>query len=150
MLIDPLDSGIDGVAELARQTTVPVAISAAVRSPADIVALWRRGAAPHLVIDLAVVGGLWPARNAPSWPQQRNCPLHYAAGPGWAWPWPACCNWPPLCRTWRLRTSTRRIKFKKMYCETGRRSLTERSPFPRDLAWAWRSTAQRIEKYLVT
>lgn len=60
---DPLAAGLDGFAALARQTTVPLAVSASVRTPADVLAVARGGAAPHVVIDVASVGGLWPARQ---------------------------------------------------------------------------------------
>ncbi|HEY1601441.1 MAG TPA: mandelate racemase/muconate lactonizing enzyme family protein [Pirellulales bacterium] len=82
MLIDPLDSGLEGVAELARQTSVPLAISAAIRSPADILSLWRRGAAPHLVIDIAVVGGLWPARQCAIVAAATQLPASLRGGAG--------------------------------------------------------------------
>jgi len=61
--LDPLATGIDGFASLARQTAVPLAASASIHSPADVLALARSGAAPHVEIDIAQVGGLWPARK---------------------------------------------------------------------------------------
>ncbi len=61
--LDPLATGLDGFAALARQTTLPLAVSAAIRNPGDVLAVARLGAAPHVVIDVALVGGLWPARK---------------------------------------------------------------------------------------
>lgn len=62
-LIDPLASGLDGFAALARQTGAPLAASAAIRSAGDVLTLARSGAAPHVVVDIGQVGGLWPARK---------------------------------------------------------------------------------------
>jgi L-alanine-DL-glutamate epimerase-like enolase superfamily enzyme len=61
--LDPLASGLDGFAALARQTGAPLAASASIHSPADVLTLARSGAAPHLVVDIGQVGGLWPARK---------------------------------------------------------------------------------------
>jgi L-alanine-DL-glutamate epimerase-like enolase superfamily enzyme len=62
-LLDPLASGLDGFAALARQTGAPLAASAAIHSPTDVLTLARSGAAPHVVVDIGQVGGLWPARK---------------------------------------------------------------------------------------
>ena len=62
-IVDPLDSGIDGLAALTRQTTVPLAVCAPLRSAADLLMLLRAGGCAHLIIDVNQVGGLWPARQ---------------------------------------------------------------------------------------
>jgi L-alanine-DL-glutamate epimerase-like enolase superfamily enzyme len=62
-VIDPLQTGVDGLPALVRQTTVRVAVSAPVRSPADVIALTRCGVPLHILVDINVVGGLWPARK---------------------------------------------------------------------------------------
>ena len=84
-VIDPLETGVDGLPALVRQTTVRVAISAPVRSPADVIALTRCGVPLHVLVDTNVVGGLWPARSALSWPRQHSCPCRCAARRGSAW-----------------------------------------------------------------
>jgi len=61
--LDPLATGLDGLTALARQTAVPLAVSSSIRAPADVIAVARAGMAPHVVIDIALVGGLWPARK---------------------------------------------------------------------------------------
>jgi muconate cycloisomerase len=63
-LLDPLDTReLYPVASLGRQTTVPLAVWRAVRSPADVLAAARCGAASSVVIDLEQVGGISPARS---------------------------------------------------------------------------------------
>ena len=39
LLVDPLATGLDGFASLARQTSVPLAVSAPIRSPSDLLPL---------------------------------------------------------------------------------------------------------------
>lgn len=62
-VIDPLETGVDGLPALIRQTTVRVAVSAPIRSPAAVIALTRCGVPLHVLVDINVVGGLWPARQ---------------------------------------------------------------------------------------
>jgi len=83
-IVDPLDSGLDGLAALARQTTVPLAVSAPLRSPTDILTLLRSGGCAHLVIDMNLVGGLWPARQCAVLAAAAQIPasLRGAAGMG--------------------------------------------------------------------
>jgi L-alanine-DL-glutamate epimerase-like enolase superfamily enzyme len=81
-LLDPLDTGLDGFAALARQTTVPLAISSAIRGPADVLAVARAGAAPQVVIDIALVGGLWPARKCAIVAAAANLPASLRGGDG--------------------------------------------------------------------
>jgi L-alanine-DL-glutamate epimerase-like enolase superfamily enzyme len=62
--IDPLAAGhLFAVAALGRQTSVPLAVWRAIRSPADVQAAIRCSAAPLVVIDLGLVGGITPARK---------------------------------------------------------------------------------------
>jgi L-alanine-DL-glutamate epimerase-like enolase superfamily enzyme len=62
--IDPLAAGdLFSVAALGRQTSVPLAMWRAIRGPSDVQAAVRCGAAPMVVIDLGLVGGITPARK---------------------------------------------------------------------------------------
>jgi len=62
--LDPLVSAdASEVSALARLTRLPLAVSRGVRAANDVLALARGGSAPHVVIDLDQVGGLWPARK---------------------------------------------------------------------------------------
>lgn len=54
--------GLHHVASLARQTSVPLAVWRAIRSPADALTAVRCNAAPFLLIDLDQVGGIVPVR----------------------------------------------------------------------------------------
>ena len=62
-LADPLDTWeLHPVASLGRQTSVPLAVWRAIRSPADALIAVRCNAAPFLIVDLEQVGGIVPAR----------------------------------------------------------------------------------------
>ncbi|MEN6450316.1 MAG: mandelate racemase/muconate lactonizing enzyme family protein [Thermoguttaceae bacterium] len=62
-IIDPLHApAAHSLASLARQTTVPLCVWRAIRSPADVLTAVRYSAANYLVIDLEQVGGIVPAR----------------------------------------------------------------------------------------
>lgn len=64
LFIDPLAStDIEATASLARQTNIPLGLSAAIRTPRDVMAAIRSRAAQHLIIDLYRVGGLTAARK---------------------------------------------------------------------------------------
>jgi L-alanine-DL-glutamate epimerase-like enolase superfamily enzyme len=63
-LLDPLNTReLYPVAALARQTSVPLAVWRAIGGPADVLAAFRCGAAPLVVVDLERVGGLSAARK---------------------------------------------------------------------------------------
>jgi len=63
-MLDPLRANELGtIASLRRQTSVPLAAWRAIRSPADVLALVRCRAAPFVVVDLELVGGIAPARR---------------------------------------------------------------------------------------
>jgi L-alanine-DL-glutamate epimerase-like enolase superfamily enzyme len=63
-LLDPFPTDeLDQVASLRRQTSVPLAVWRAIRSPADLLALVRCGAAPFAVVDLQRVGGIVSAQK---------------------------------------------------------------------------------------
>lgn len=62
--LDPLDTpSLDELASLGRQTSAPLAVSRAIRTPADVLAAVRCGAGRFVVIDLERVGGIVPARK---------------------------------------------------------------------------------------
>jgi L-alanine-DL-glutamate epimerase-like enolase superfamily enzyme len=64
-LLDPLATReLYPVAALGRQTAVPLAVWRAIRSPADVLALVRSGAAAYVVLDAEQLGGISPARAA--------------------------------------------------------------------------------------
>jgi L-alanine-DL-glutamate epimerase-like enolase superfamily enzyme len=63
LFVDPLATGLDGFAALARQTTVALAVSAPIRSPSDLFSVARGTSSPHVIIDVGLVGGLWAARK---------------------------------------------------------------------------------------
>ncbi len=81
-IIDPLETGVDGLAALVRQTTVPVAVSTPVRSPADVLALTRCGVPLHILVDMSVVGGLWPARKCAIVGAAAQLPVSLRGGAG--------------------------------------------------------------------
>ena len=61
--LDPLNTReLHPVASLGRQTSVPLAVWRAIRSPADVLTAVRCNAAPFLMVDLEQVGGIVPAR----------------------------------------------------------------------------------------
>ncbi|MFH1921516.1 MAG: mandelate racemase/muconate lactonizing enzyme family protein [Planctomycetota bacterium] len=63
-MLDPLRTGdLDEIAALRRQTSVPLAVWRSIRGPADVLALVRSGAAPFVVVDIGLVGGIARARE---------------------------------------------------------------------------------------
>jgi len=63
-LIDPLaNGGIDAVATLARQTSVPMAVSRELQSPSDVLRIARSGSIRHVFVTIERVGGLTAARK---------------------------------------------------------------------------------------
>ena len=64
LFLDPVrGADVFSVATLARQTSIPLGIWRAIRSPTDVLITIRCGAVPYVVVDLERVGGLTPARN---------------------------------------------------------------------------------------
>ena len=62
-LLDPLATAeLYPIASLGRQTTVPLGVWRAIRSPRDVLALVRADAAAYVVIDPEQLGGISPAR----------------------------------------------------------------------------------------
>jgi L-Ala-D/L-Glu epimerase len=62
-LLDPLNTTeLYPVANLGRQVSVPLAVGRAIRSPSDVLAAVRCGAASFVVVNTARVGGIVPAR----------------------------------------------------------------------------------------
>jgi len=81
-MLDPLRSSeLDQVASLRRQTSVPLAVWRAVRSPADVLAVVRCGAAPFVVVDLERVGGISPARQCAAIAQAGSISALLGGGP---------------------------------------------------------------------
>jgi len=81
-VLDPLNTrDLDQVASLRRQTSVPLAVWRGVRSPADVLAVIRCGAASSVVIDLGLVGGLSAARKCAAIAQAAGLGACLAAGP---------------------------------------------------------------------
>jgi len=80
-VIDPLKTrDLDQVASLRRQTSVPLAGWRSVRSPADVLAVVRCGAAPAVVVDLPRVGGIGAARKCAAIAQAAGLEACLAAG----------------------------------------------------------------------
>lgn len=64
-LLDPLDaSDLQQTATLARLSPVPIAVSRAIRSPADVWRITRASERLHLVLDIARLGGISSVRRA--------------------------------------------------------------------------------------
>ncbi len=62
--LDPFAAaGVGEVSELARLTTLPLAVSRGIRAASDVLALARRGSSPHVIVDPDQVGGLSSARK---------------------------------------------------------------------------------------
>lgn len=81
-LLDPLRSfDLAQTASLRRQTSVPLAVGRPIRGPADVLAVLRCGAAPHVVIDLRQVGGLAAARRCAAVAQAGGLGASLACGP---------------------------------------------------------------------
>ena len=82
LVLDPLKSrDLDRVAALRRQTSVPLGVWRGIRSPADVLALVRCGAAPFAVVDLQLVGGLTAARKCAAVAQAAGLGAALATGP---------------------------------------------------------------------
>ena len=81
-LLDPLESHeLDQIASLRRQTNVPLGVWRAIRGPADMLALVRCGAAPFVVVDLGLVGGIAPARRTAAIAQAAGVSASLGGGP---------------------------------------------------------------------
>ncbi len=81
-LLDPLKSpDLTQTASLRRQTSVPLAAGRPIRAPADVLAVLRCGAVPHVVIDLRQVGGLSAARRCAAVAQAGGLGASLACGP---------------------------------------------------------------------
>jgi L-alanine-DL-glutamate epimerase-like enolase superfamily enzyme len=81
-VIDPLTTrDLDQVASLRRQTSVPLAVWRSIRSPADVLAVVRCGAASRVVIDLQRVGGLAAARKCAAIAQAAGLGACLTTGP---------------------------------------------------------------------
>jgi len=79
--LDPLaPEEADEVGFLRRQTSVPLAVSRCVASASDMLGVARSKAAPNVVIDLAQVGGLLPARKCAAIADAAD--LHASLGGG--------------------------------------------------------------------
>jgi L-alanine-DL-glutamate epimerase-like enolase superfamily enzyme len=82
VVLDPLASrDLDQVASLRRQTSVPLGVWRAIRSPSDVLALVRCGAAPFAVVDLQRVGGLTTARKCAAILQAAGLGAALSTGP---------------------------------------------------------------------
>jgi L-alanine-DL-glutamate epimerase-like enolase superfamily enzyme len=81
-MLDPLESNeLDQIASLRRQTSVALGVWRAIREPADVLALVRCGAAPFVVVDLGLVGGIAPARRAAAIAQAAGVSASLGGGP---------------------------------------------------------------------
>ena len=81
-VLDPLRSNeLDEIAALRRQTCVPLAVRQAIQRPADMLALFRCGAAQSAVVDLQLVGGLMPARKSAAVAQAGGIDVSLGGGP---------------------------------------------------------------------
>jgi muconate cycloisomerase len=81
-VLDPLKTrDLEQVASLRRQTSVPLAVWRSVRSPADVLAVVRCGAAPFVVVDLQLVGGMATAKKCAAIAQAAGLGASLAAGP---------------------------------------------------------------------
>jgi L-alanine-DL-glutamate epimerase-like enolase superfamily enzyme len=81
-MLDPLESNeLDQIASLRRQTSVRLGVWRAICEPADVLALVRCGAAPFVVVDLGLVGGIAPARRAAAIAQAAGVSASLGGGP---------------------------------------------------------------------
>jgi len=81
-LLDPLKSpDLTQIASLRRQTSIPLAAGRPIRGPADVLAVLRCGAVPHVVIDIRQVGGLAAARRCAAVAQAGGLGASLACGP---------------------------------------------------------------------
>lgn len=82
LLLDPLKSpDLTQMASLRRQTSIALAAGRPIRGPADVLAVLRCGAVPHVVIDLRQVGGLAAARRCAAVAQAGGLAASLACGP---------------------------------------------------------------------
>ena len=80
-LLDPLSAPeLDQVASLRRQTSVPLGLRRAIAGPSDVLAVVRCGAAPFIVVDLQLVGGLVAARKCAAIAQAAGLGASLASG----------------------------------------------------------------------
>ncbi len=81
-VIDPLrNASLDEIAALRRQVNVPLAVGRSVHSTSDVLALVRCGAAPFVVVDLPLVGGVVPARKSAAVIQAAGLNASLGSGP---------------------------------------------------------------------
>jgi L-alanine-DL-glutamate epimerase-like enolase superfamily enzyme len=81
-VLDPLKTrDLDQVASLRRQTSVPLGVRRSIRSPADVLAVVRCGAAAVVVVDLQRVGGLTTAKKCAAIAQAAGLEACLASGP---------------------------------------------------------------------
>jgi L-alanine-DL-glutamate epimerase-like enolase superfamily enzyme len=82
LVMDPLNTlEFHSLASLARQTTVPIAAWRAIRGPVDALACVRCGAAAFVVVDLARVGGIIPARKCAAVTEAAGISVMLGGGP---------------------------------------------------------------------
>jgi L-alanine-DL-glutamate epimerase-like enolase superfamily enzyme len=81
-LLDPTKTlDLVQMATLRRQTSVCLAVQRPIRSPGDVLAVVRSGAAPFAVVDLDRVGGMLPARKCAAIAQAAGLHAALAIGP---------------------------------------------------------------------
>jgi L-alanine-DL-glutamate epimerase-like enolase superfamily enzyme len=82
LVIDPLRGGnLDQVASLRRQVNTPLAVWRPIQRPVDVLSLVRCGAAPFVVVDLQLVGGMLPARKCAAIAQAAGLGTSLGSGP---------------------------------------------------------------------
>lgn len=82
LIIDPLRGGdLDQLASLRRQVNTPLAAWRPIHSPVDVLTLVRCGAAPFVVVDLQLVGGMVPARKCAAITQAAGLSASLGSGP---------------------------------------------------------------------
>jgi len=80
-VLDPLKTrDLDQIASLRRQTSLPLGVWRSIRSPTDVLAVVRCGAAPFVVVDLQLVGGLAAARRCAAIAQAAGLGAALCAG----------------------------------------------------------------------
>jgi L-Ala-D/L-Glu epimerase len=81
-VLDPLKTrDLDQVASLRRQTSVPLAVWRSIRSPTDVLAVVRCGAAPIVIVDLQLVGGIGTAKKCAAIAQAAGLGASLDTGP---------------------------------------------------------------------
>lgn len=82
LIIDPLRGGdLDQIASLRRQVNIPLAVWRPIQTPSDVLALVRCGAAPFVVADLQLLGGMVPARKCAAIAQAAGLGTSLGSGP---------------------------------------------------------------------